>query len=183
MANEAGLLCVLRELARRSRRLGAFIHEPGEALDCASGKEPEVISLLLEEYKTLRAEITQRLTARIQVAGFTGAVSAVLAASSNLSLRRPNLYVAVFLLGFAWYWWREMSSGIYRIAPQLRRLERDMNRLAARAYEMTGSYGPFSWETMQHDQRLSAGRAVRLRASLGGSVAGFRRGVKRRSIH
>ena len=148
-----------------------------EAMDCAPGEEPEVISLLLEEYKTLRAEITQRLTARIQVVGFTGAVAALLAASSNLSLRRPNLYIAILLLAFAWYWWREMSSGIYRIAPQLRRLERDMNRLAARAYKMTGSDGPFTWETMQQDLRLSAGRTARWRAWLGGSKAGFRRRV------
>jgi hypothetical protein len=148
-----------------------------EPLDCSTGEEPAVISLLLEEYQTLRAEITQRLTARIQVAGFSGAIAAVLAASSNLNLGRPNLYVAALLLAFAWYWWREMSSGIYRIAPQLRRLEQDMNGLAARAYGVTG-YGPFSWELMQDDERLSASRLARLRAKLGGSGAGFRRGGK-----
>jgi hypothetical protein len=152
-----------------------------DQLDCAPGKEPEVIALLLQEYGTLRIEITQRLTARIQVAGFTGAVAALIASTTGPTLRGPNLYIAITLLTFAWYWWREMSSGIYRIAPRLRQLEEDMNRLAARAYDIPDvSKGPFRWETLQHDARSSVGRTVRWRTWLGGSAAGFPRRGRRR---
>jgi hypothetical protein len=68
-----------------------------DELDCAVGHEAGVISLLAEEYRALRAELTQRLTARMQVVGFVGAVSALLAGlvawvSEDLIYTSPSLF-------------------------------------------------------------------------------------------
>jgi len=146
-----------------------------DELNCTPGKEAEVIALLLEEYRALRAETTQRLTARIQVTGFIGVVVALLAATSDLTFRKPNLYFAFALTAVAWYWWHTMASGMYKVANQLQRLEENMNRLAVRAYGITGvSKGPFTWEMMLHEERSAEGRWVHWLAGLTGGSERFR---------
>ncbi|MER6961679.1 hypothetical protein [Streptomyces sp. NPDC000618] len=64
---------------------------------CAPGKEPEVMALLLEEYRALRAEFGQRVAARVQLLGFAGILSAVLAAAGGFRFDAQNLYVGWLL--------------------------------------------------------------------------------------
>lgn len=135
-------------------------------MQCTPGKEHELITLLLEEYKVLRTAITQRLHARGQALGFTTALSALIVASGNLTLRGFHLYVAIFTLAIGLIFWIGSNRAILRIADHVRELERCINDLANRAYGVTEN--PLTWETMLHDQRVSSGRWRRLaRRSIG----------------
>lgn len=142
-------------------------HEPSISTDntvpCTPGKEHELITLLLEEYKNLRSEITQRLATRGQALGLTAALSALLVASSNSIVPRL-LAILVLVLGFVF--WFGSNRAILYIADHVRELERRINELAKGAYGTTAH--SLTWETRYHDRRMSSGRWSRLgRQSVG----------------
>ncbi|MEV0210663.1 hypothetical protein AB0H97_36305 [Streptomyces sp. NPDC050788] len=46
----------------------------------------------MREYESLRAEIAQRVTSRMQMLGFSGVIAALAAGTDGVSLHRPSLY-------------------------------------------------------------------------------------------
>ena len=129
---------------------------PTDAIDCAAGREIEVIKLLLEEYRILRAERTQRRTNRVQVGGLAGVLAALLIAS-ELSLR---VYVVGFLVVIgAYVWWRDATRGLERTSERLYELERQLNRLAAQGYGVTRDV--FRWEQGRDRRRVGEGKLAR----------------------
>jgi hypothetical protein len=63
-------------------------NQAGQA--CAPSKEPEVMALLLEEHRALRAEFGQRVAARVQLLGFAGILSAVPATAGGFRFDAPG---------------------------------------------------------------------------------------------
>jgi hypothetical protein len=126
----------------------------------------KAIELLLEEYRTLRAEVVARLTVRAQVAVVVGASATVLAYAGGLSWRKPYVYIVFGALLFVVTWWRDMNRGRYSVANHIRELEGRINDLASAAY---GAQPLLTWETINYEGRLRRGRAKRWRAKLTGS--------------
>jgi hypothetical protein len=50
------------------------------------------LALLMREYESLRAEIAQRVTSRMQMLGFPGVIAALAAGTDGVSLHGPSLY-------------------------------------------------------------------------------------------
>ncbi|MEU5255143.1 hypothetical protein [Streptomyces longwoodensis] len=110
------------------------------------------ITLLLEEYRTLREEIIHRVAGRMQMIGFAGIISALLVVSDRLNFDAPGFYVAVLVLIVALLWLRGINRAIQRIGHHLRQLEARINDLAAAGY---GSTSPvLSWETSAQNNRM-----------------------------
>jgi hypothetical protein len=101
-----------------------------DKVPCTPGKKPELITLLLEEYKGLRAEITQRLNARMQICALTTVVSASIVTSGGLSFRKPYIYVAILILVIGLVGWIGLNRMTQRVADHVRKLEQRMNELA-----------------------------------------------------
>ncbi|MFG2135520.1 hypothetical protein [Streptomyces sp. NPDC048650] len=129
-----------------------------------AAQQTEIIALLLREYDTLRAEITQRISARTQIAGFAGVISAVVAGSGGLSLRGPNVYIALVIVAFSLVWWRDSNQGILRLGRHLRMLEEQVNALTGQLYGRP----VLSWEVNRQTERRAERRAWRLIGRLGG---------------
>ncbi|MEV4275146.1 hypothetical protein [Actinoplanes xinjiangensis] len=118
---------------------------------CRPGQEDQVVALLLEEYRTLRAEQVAHLGAQgnmlafggvtvVIVAGFKGAGSAAFWAAFGFAL----------LLGGYFYWTR--VSSMIRVARQISDIEQRLNDLAITAY---GCSAPvLTWETTQQREPL-----------------------------
>ncbi|QIP83198.1 hypothetical protein GLX30_02900 [Streptomyces sp. Tu 2975] len=130
---------------------------------CQYRYEQEVM-VLLEEYRTLREEVTQRVAARMQMIGFAGAISALLVVSDSITFRGPNLYVAGLFLVLAVVWLRGTNLAIQRIGRHLRVVEARVNALAARAWG--SSEHLLTWETDVQTGRVAVrgvpGRTGRL---------------------
>lgn len=112
---------------------------------CRPGKESDVIALLLEEYRTLRAEIVSRHSDRAQLLAFSAAATGLIASG------RPPVVasiivgvVAVCGLGY----WLSSNHGIQYVASHVAELETKINQLAAHAYGVSED-GPLGWENAQ----------------------------------
>lgn len=127
--------------------------------------EPE-IAALFEEYRTLREEVTQRVAARMQLIGFAGAISALLAVSNTLTFSGPSIYIAVLALALAVLWLRGTNLAIQRIGRHLRDIETRINTLAAQAWGSPCAI--LTWETRVHDGRRQVRGIPRRVGRLGG---------------
>ncbi|MDJ1135056.1 hypothetical protein [Streptomyces iconiensis] len=127
------------------------------------GNEAEIIALLMREYESLRAEVSQRIAARMQVLGFSGVIAALMA-TGGLSPDEPNLYLAVLSIILGLLWLRDCNQGMQRLGRHLREVEEEVNRLSTRAY---GS-GALSWERKRHRSRQSERAAWRIVGRIGG---------------
>ncbi|MFI6283332.1 hypothetical protein ACIBCM_01020 [Streptomyces sp. NPDC051018] len=122
-----------------------------------TGKEAEVIQLLLEEYRALRAEITQRVTERVQIVAAAGVGAVILTAAGGFSFGKPHLYAAFGVVLFALAWSRKGARDMAELGRHVRGLEIRINALAAEAY---GVGDVLSWE-------LTSERLRRRRTSIG----------------
>ncbi|MEU9626276.1 hypothetical protein AB0D89_05565 [Streptomyces luteogriseus] len=110
------------------------------------------IATLFEEYRTLREEVTQRVASRMQMIGFAGVISALLAVSKKFTFGAPTVYVAVLVLLLAVLWLRGFNRAIQRIGRHLRTLEARINALAAQAWGTPEAL--LTWETGTQNARM-----------------------------
>ncbi|MFI1035148.1 hypothetical protein [Streptomyces sp. NPDC020951] len=97
----------------------------------APGKEPEVMALLLEEYRALRAEFGQRVAARLQLLGFAGILSAVLATAGGFRFDAQNLYVGMAVAMIGLWAWRTTNGAAQRVGRHLCDVEQRLNEHCA----------------------------------------------------
>lgn len=108
----------------------------------------EVIDLMMKEYEALRAEVTQRISARQQAAGYAGAATAIIAAiGGDVGAWRWVIVFVVVLLVVLFL--QDSNKAIQRIGLHLQKLERDVNDLAVEIYGRE----VLSWETRRQGQR------------------------------
>ncbi|MFD3440647.1 hypothetical protein ACFWU3_24420 [Streptomyces sp. NPDC058685] len=117
--------------------------------------------VLLEEYRALREEVTQRVAARMQMIGFAGVVSALLVVTNKFTFDGPSMYVALLLLLLAVVWLRGINLAIQRIGRHVRVVEARINALAAQAWGSSESI--LTWETDIQTRRVQV-RGVALRS-------------------
>ncbi|MET9012914.1 hypothetical protein ACWC4C_08915 [Streptomyces olivaceoviridis] len=110
------------------------------------------IATLFEEYRTLREEVTQRVASRMQMIGFAGVISALLAVSNKLTFSAPTVYIAVMVLLLAVLWLRGFNRAIQRIGRHLRALETRINTLATQAWGAPDAL--LTWETGAQGGRM-----------------------------
>lgn len=110
------------------------------------------IATLFEEYRTLREEVTQRVASRMQMIGFAGIISALLAVSKEITFGAPTVYVAVLILLLAVLWLRGFNRAIQRIGRHLRTLEARINTLAAEAWGTPNAL--LTWESGTQGGRM-----------------------------
>jgi hypothetical protein len=110
------------------------------------------IAILLEEYRALREEVAQRVASRMQMIGFAGIISALLAVSNKLTLSGRTAYIAVLVLLLAVLWLRGFNRAIQRIGRHLRTLEARINALATQAWGAPDAL--LTWETGAQDGRM-----------------------------
>jgi hypothetical protein len=110
------------------------------------------IAALFEEYRTLREEVTQRVASRMQMIGFAGIISALLAVSNKLTFDAPTMYVAILVLVLAVLWLRGFNRAIQRIGRHLRTIEARINMLATQAWGTPDAL--LTWETGAQDGRM-----------------------------
>lgn len=142
----------------------------GPAAHGAARGVDQEIGALFEEYRTLREEITQRISARMQMIGFAGIISALLAASDHLSLRSPSPYVSALTLALAVLWVRGSNRAIQRIGQHLREVEARINALAAQAWQSPEPI--LTWETAIQVRRRAVGGLPGWAGRLGGWYTG-----------
>ncbi|SEN16346.1 hypothetical protein [Actinacidiphila rubida] len=128
---------------------------PAPAAGAGGRRVDEEIAALLEEYRTLREEITQRISARMQLIGFAGIISALLAASDHLTYTSPSPYVSALTLLLAVLWVRGSNQAIQRIGRHLRGIEERINALAAQAWQSPEPL--LTWETSIQSRRRAVG--------------------------
>ena len=125
---------------------------------------PQEIAALFEEYRTLREEVTQRVAARMQMIGFAGIISALLAVSDNVTFGAPSVYVALLVLLLAVLWVRGTNVAIQRLGRHLRGVEARINALAVEAWGTPDAL--LTWESTAQEGRMRvrgpAGRVGRL---------------------
>ncbi|GGR46742.1 hypothetical protein WEB32_02280 [Streptomyces netropsis] len=124
----------------------------------------EIIALRMKEYESLRAEVTQRVNARQQIAGFAGVISALLSTGSGFALGSWKLYLAVMIMGLAVLWLRDSNQAIQRIGVHLQHIEDDVNQLSQEIYGRSA----LSWETRRQRQRDREKTVWKLGGSAGG---------------
>jgi hypothetical protein len=124
------------------------------------------IAALFEEYRALREEITQRIAARMQMIGFAGIISALLATSDHLTFRSPSPYVSALTLVLAVLWVRGSNLAIQRTGQHLRELEDRINALAAQAWRSPGPV--LTWESAIQARRRAVGGVPGWVGRLGG---------------
>ena len=118
---------------------------------CTTGREPEAIALLLEEYRALRAESVQRVANRMHMVGILGVVAAILSVSGDTSMTALDVYVAVGVAGLGTFWMRHNNRAIQRVGRQLRLVEERISRLAGTAYGAEDAL--LTWERTRQEQR------------------------------
>ena len=98
--------------------------EPGQQdRVCTAGSEAALISLLLEEYRSLRAEASTRISMKAQILGLGSAAAALLAATAGFSAKAPNLYAGIVILVLALVGWRLANQSILRLGGLFRTSE------------------------------------------------------------
>ncbi|GAA0470124.1 hypothetical protein GCM10010361_37930 [Streptomyces olivaceiscleroticus] len=115
-----------------------------------------MIQLLLEEYRGLRNEITQRLAERTQITAVVGVAAVIVTAGEGFSFGGPHFYVAVAILTLGALWARRGFREMWGIAVHLRHLEERINALAAKAH---GSSAVLTWEQQVHTERRREARS------------------------
>ncbi len=122
------------------------------------------IEALFEEYRTLREEVTQRVAARMQMIGFAGIISALLAVSNKLTFGAPTVYIALLVLLVAVLWIRGTNLAIQRLGRHLRGVETRINALAGEAWGTPDAL--LTWESGAQEGRMRvrglAGRVGRV---------------------
>ena len=142
---------------------------PGSAVPTARHRCEQEIVILLDEYRALREEVTQRVAARMQLIGFAGAISALLVVSDKFTFRGPSMYVAALVLILAVVWLRGINLAIQRIGCHLRAVENRVNALAAQAWGSPERI--LTWETDIQARRLRVGGVPGVTGRLGGWYA------------
>lgn len=92
-----------------------------------------VIDLRMKEYETLRNEVTQRINARQQMAGYAAAITAITATWGGELGPWRFLVVAVVIIGSVGYL-RDSNKAIQRIGLYLQELESEINELGQELY-------------------------------------------------
>ena len=108
------------------------------------------LNLLLEEYRSLRSEVTSRIASRMTLLGF---LTASLAFVVGIHHRSAWVWALVGLLvafGAGIWVWSGLLIG--RLSARLAKLEEVMNALAAEAYGPSKTDEQLVWET---DRRRS----------------------------
>jgi hypothetical protein len=93
-------------------------------------KEAE-LQLLLEEYRTLRTELLQRISSRLQLLGFFGASAALVVGVRGE--RAAAYFLVLIVTVLAVYWWRSAVL-LGRVARRLVLIEARLNGLASMTY-------------------------------------------------
>jgi hypothetical protein len=88
----------------------------------------------------------------MQMIGFAGIVSALLAVSDKFSFGAPTVYITVLVLLLAVLWLRGFNRAIQRIGRHLRGLEERINALAVQAWGTPDAL--LTWETETQDERM-----------------------------
>jgi hypothetical protein len=120
-----------------------------------------LIDLMVEEYKSLRAEISTRLACLGTLLGFLAAGLAVMVGTGQPS-SKVVLFAAPVAAAFGLgYWWYQAEL-IDQISGRLATVEAEMNKLAKTAFP-TGHAVPFGW---QDEAARNSGRIRSLLAAL-----------------
>ncbi|RMI33748.1 hypothetical protein [Streptomyces triticirhizae] len=123
----------------------------------------EIIGLRMKEYESLRGEITQRISARQQMAGFAALLTAIgVTLAGDLRWWRFAV-VALVLVGGVTYL-HNSNKGIQRLGLYLREVEGDINALTTRLY----GHSTLAWEGRRQGQRNDESRFLRVVGILGG---------------
>jgi hypothetical protein len=130
---------------------GTGTEEGARLPETAGASGSPVMSLLLEEYRTLREEVISRMAGRVQLLAFTIA-GAGLAANARSPVY-AGIAGALVAVGIAF--WTSSKRGIERAADQIAGLERRINTLSNVAGPDSG-LAPLSWETQQTQIRTGA---------------------------
>jgi len=124
-------------------------------------QEDRAIQVLMEEYKTLRAEILQRISSNGQIPGFlvagTAIVVSVLSISGHGLFRSLGLYISLTVLIGGYTYWRHNKIVYHRIGDHVASLEQEINQRAERAYG--SNVGLLTWETYQKQVRADTARS------------------------
>jgi predicted membrane-bound spermidine synthase len=130
------------------------------ALSDAEGQ----ITILLEEYRSLRDEAKQRVSERMTLLGLLTAAAAVIASTHNAVW--AYVVAALFLVIGALVWlrsWRILDKLSQRIAA----LETEINDLAQTAYRLGTRPCLLRWETQLQCRREQLAEAGRLKGAYG----------------
>jgi hypothetical protein len=154
--------------------LQPMIQEPSSLVPDSQGPTPEqedkAISVLMEEYKTLRAEIILRIGNRMQILGFlTAGVALVVSyVSISRSIWGLGLFLPLMTLLAGFAYWRLHAFQTDRMSEHVAELEREINERARRVSNITGDL--LTWESRQKERRMQAerGRLSRWRYRLTG---------------
>lgn len=122
-----------------------------------------VIDLRMKEYETLRNEVTQRINARQQIAGYAAAITAITATWGGELGPWRFLVVAVVLIGSIGYL-RDSNKAIQRVGLHLQELESEVNVLGQELYGRP----VLSWETRRQEQRDREKTLWRITGIVGG---------------
>ena len=103
------------------------------------------MSVLLEEYRALRAEVTQRIGSASSLVGFVGA-----AAAFAVSSRAGGVtWIAVALVGTVLIAvWVSSLLALRTLGKRLRELEAEINACARAAYELDDAARLLGWDTL-----------------------------------
>ncbi|MEV8288738.1 hypothetical protein AB0P45_12755 [Streptomyces niveus] len=122
-----------------------------------------VIDLRMKEYDTLRNEVTQRINARQQMAGYAAAITAITATWGGELGPWRFLVVAVVIIGSVGYL-RDSNKAIQRIGLYLQELESEINEMGQELYGRR----ILSWETRRQEQRDRETTVWRVTGIVGG---------------
>lgn len=122
------------------------------------------ITILFEEYRSLRDEAKQRVSERMTLLGLLTAAAAVIASTHNAAW--AYVVAALFLVIGALVWlrsWRILDKLSRRIAA----LEKEINDLAQTAYRLDARPCLLRWETQLQCGREQLAKAGRLKGAYG----------------
>jgi hypothetical protein len=151
-----------------------MIQEPSSVVADSQGPTPEqedkAISVLMEEYKTLRAEIVLRVGNRMQILGFliAGVALVVSYASVSHAIWGVGLVLPLMILLGGFVYWRQHAFQTDRMSEHVAELEREINERARRVCNIAEDL--LTWESRQKERRIQAkhGRLSRWRYRLTG---------------
>lgn len=109
------------------------------------------INLLLEEYRSLRSEITTRLGARMTLLGFLTASAALLVGAQSGSTWVYILVVGLIATGAA-VWFRS-GQLLGMLSDRLATLEDSLNARAGEAFRLPQDRPLLAWEKQMRDRR------------------------------
>jgi hypothetical protein len=116
------------------------------------------LNVLLEEYRTLRAEVNERINGRMTLVGFVLAAGALLADKTSLHGWRFIAVAAgvLLMIGTVWAWtWHILTA----LSKQLAMLETKINECAAEAFGPAHHGDLLSWEKNRRQKKLARRQA------------------------